>query len=230
MSLLDTLRKNLTPDLFSQVTDALGDDFNFDLVPRTRLNKVIGQRDKALRDLERLTQGSTDFDVDDDSDENNDGNEGGTDDGSKQKKVQKVAGITQKQLDEAIAAEQAKAATELKNLKLRFAVTEKLRGANIVDPEMVLNASLIDLAKVTMDDNGSISEGLDDQIAALTKDRPYLVSNGSAGGHKGTGKDGGSDQFSSVTSREEFLKLTAEKQMEFKKSNPEAFQQFMQNL
>ena len=48
MSFLDTLRKNLTPELFTQVTDQLGDDFDFDLVPRSRLNKVIKQRN-ALR-------------------------------------------------------------------------------------------------------------------------------------------------------------------------------------
>ena len=33
MSLKDTLRQKLTPELFTQVTDALGDDFNFDVVP-----------------------------------------------------------------------------------------------------------------------------------------------------------------------------------------------------
>ena len=49
MSFYDTLRKNLTPELFTQVTDQLGDDFDFDLVPRSRLNKVIKQRND-LRD------------------------------------------------------------------------------------------------------------------------------------------------------------------------------------
>ena len=44
MSLYDTLRKSLTPELFTQVTDALGDDFDYDVVPRSRLNKVIKQR------------------------------------------------------------------------------------------------------------------------------------------------------------------------------------------
>ena len=39
MSLYDSLRKALTPELFTQVTDALGDDFDYDVVPRARLNK-----------------------------------------------------------------------------------------------------------------------------------------------------------------------------------------------
>ena len=55
MSLYDTLRKNLKPDLFTQVTDQLGDDFDFDLVPRSRLNAVIKQRN-TLR--EQIAEGS----------------------------------------------------------------------------------------------------------------------------------------------------------------------------
>ena len=51
MSLLDTLKKNLTPEQFSAVQDALGDDFNWDVVPRSRLNKVIKQRDDARQQL-----------------------------------------------------------------------------------------------------------------------------------------------------------------------------------
>ena len=58
MSLKDTLRQKLTPELFTQVTDALGDDFNFDVVPRSRLNKVIGQRDTLKEQLEAAVKGT----------------------------------------------------------------------------------------------------------------------------------------------------------------------------
>ena len=73
MSLKDTLRQKLTPELFTQVTDALGDDFNFDVVPRSRLNKVIGQRDTLKEQLETAlkgtqTKGGSEDDDDDDDD------------------------------------------------------------------------------------------------------------------------------------------------------------------
>ena len=51
MSLYDSLRKALTPELFTQVTDALGDDFDYDVVPRARLNKVIKQRNELREEL-----------------------------------------------------------------------------------------------------------------------------------------------------------------------------------
>ena len=77
MSLKDTLRQKLTPELFTQVTDALGDDFNFDVVPRSRLNKVIGQRDTLKEQLETAlkgtqTKGGSEDDDDDDINDDND--------------------------------------------------------------------------------------------------------------------------------------------------------------
>ena len=44
MSFQDTLRKSLTPELYTSVIDQLGDDFDFDLVPRARVYQVIKQR------------------------------------------------------------------------------------------------------------------------------------------------------------------------------------------
>ena len=65
MSLLDTLKKNLTPEQLSAVQDALGDDFNYDVVPRSRLNKVIQQRDEARRQLNGAGSNGQDDDGDD---------------------------------------------------------------------------------------------------------------------------------------------------------------------
>ena len=51
MSFQDTLRKSLTPELYTSVIDQLGDDFDFDLVPRSRLNQVIKQRNTLREQL-----------------------------------------------------------------------------------------------------------------------------------------------------------------------------------
>ena len=111
-------------------------------------------------------------------------------------------------------------------MKLQFAVTEKLREAKFVDPQLVLNAGILDLTKVKVDEKGAITEGLDDQLQALAKDRPYLINAEGDQNGTGTGKDGGVD-IGSVTTREEFMKLSTDQQIAFKASNPELFKGFM---
>lgn len=225
MSLLDTLRANLSPELLTEVTDALGDDFNYDLVPRKRLNKVIHQRDEARRRVTQLEQGG---DPDDDFDDD-DFKEGDPQSQGKPKQ-KKSNGKTQQDIDDAVkAAVEAKDA-EMKNLRMRFAATEKLREAKFIDPELVLNSKLLDFEKVTMDDAFKITGGLDDQISALAEAKPYLVDAGDGGARRGTGKNGGSDDFGKIATREDFLKLPTDKQIQFKQANPEVFKNFMQGL
>lgn len=219
MSLLDTLRKSLSPELFASVTDALGDDFNYDVVPRSRLNTVIRQRDEARRQLDASTHGA------DDDDDDNDGDGDGA--GAPKQKKSSTGGLTQEDVDKAVRAAEEKAAGEKKDLLLRFAVTEKLRGANVVDPNMVLSAGLIDLTKVVTDDNGNITGGLDEQISEMAEARPYLIAQQDTGAQRGTGKKGGSDNFGAITSKEEFLKLPTDQQLAFKEANPEVFKGFM---
>ena len=212
MSLLDTLKKNLTPEQLSAVQDALGDDFNYDMVPRSRLNKVIQQRDEARR---QLGQG---------------GNTGAGDDGDGDDGSGNGAGsgksFTQADIDAAVQAEKDRAAEAMKALRMNHAVLAKLQEQNFVDPNLILSAGLIDTTKVTLDDNGVITGGLDDQLSSLAESKPYLKG-ASNGGQRGTGKQGGSDEFGSVTSKEEFLKLSYDKQLEFKKANPEVFKGFI---
>lgn len=215
MSLLDTLKKNLTPEQLSAVQDALGDDFNYDVVPRSRLNKVIQQRDEARRQLNGAGTGGQD----DDGDDGNGGAGSGNGVGSGK-------GFTQADIDAAVQAEKDRAAEAMKTLRMNHAVLAKLQEQNFVDPNLILSAGLIDTTKVTLDDNGVITGGLDDQLSSLAEARPYLK-NASNGGQRGTGKQGGSDEFGSVTSKEEFLKLSYEKQLEFKKANPEVFKGFL---
>lgn len=209
MSLLDTLQKSLTPEMLSAVQDALGDDFDYDVVPRSRLNKVIKQRNEARKLL-----GQT---VRDSEDPEGAGSEGGSGTG----------GFTQQDIDNAVQAERQKHLDEVAAMQKRYAVAEKLRESRFVDPGLVLSAGLIDLAKVVVDASGTITGGLEDQLKAVIESRPYLIE--STGAPRGTGKDGGTGNFGSVTSREEFLKLSYEKQLEFKKANPEVFRGFMEN-
>lgn len=214
MSLLDTLRKNLTPEQFAAVQDALGDDFNYDMVPRSRLNAVIKQRDEARRQLSN--PGSQPGEDGDD----------GAGDGAGSGGSGKALVITQADIDAAVQAEKDKHATAIATMHKRFAASEKLREANFVDPDLVLQAGLIDLGKVTLDENNRVTGGLEDQINTLAQSKPYMI-NGNGSGQKGTGKDGGNNGFGSVTSKEEFLKLPSDKQIEFKKANPEVFKGFM---
>lgn len=214
MSLLDTLKKNLTPEQLSAVQDALGDDFNYDVVPRSRLNKVIQQRDEARR---QLGQGNSSEGEGDGTGDGGSGNGAGS---------TNAKGFTQEDIDAAVQAVQDAHAEELKQLRMNHAVLAKLQEQNFVDPNLILSAGLIDTTKVTLDDNGVITGGLDDQLSSLAEARPYLK-NVSNGGQRGTGKQGGSDEFGSVTSKEEFLKLSYDKQLEFKKANPEVFKGFL---
>ena len=216
MSLLDTLKKNLTPEQLSAVQDALGDDFNYDVVPRSRLNKVIQQRDEARRQLDQGGNAGGE----------GDGGDGGDGSGNGAGSGAAGKGFTQADIDAAVNAAKADHEKQLKQLRMNHAVLAKLQEQNFVDPNLILSAGLIDTTKVTLDDNGVITGGLDDQLSSLAEARPYLK-NASNGGQRGTGKQGGSDEFGSITSKEEFLKLSYEKQLEFKKANPEVFKGFL---
>ena len=216
MSLLDTLKKNLTPEQLSAVQDALGDDFNYDVVPRSRLNKVIQQRDEARRQLNGTGSGG----------QGDDGDDGGAGSGNGAGSGAADKGFTQADIDAAVQAVKDAHEKEIKQLRMNHAVLAKLQEQNFVDPNLILSAGLIDTTKVTLDDNGVITGGLDDQLSSLAEARPYLK-NASNGGQRGTGKQGGSDEFGSVTSKEEFLKLSYEKQLEFKRANPEVFKGFL---
>lgn len=225
MSLLDTLRKNLDSETFAKVTDALGDDFNYDMVPRTRLNKVIAQRDEARRQLATTQSGGSPADPDGDDGDDDQGAGGA----QPPKSPPAPAGLSQKDLDKAVEAERKAGEKKIKEMQLQFAATEKLREAKFVDPQLVLSAGLIDFSKVTTDEKtGAITGGLDDQITALAKDRPYLT--GAGGAPSGTGREGGSDNFGSITTKEEFMKLSTDQQIAFKTANPAVFQGFMNQI
>lgn len=213
MSLYDSLRKALTPELFTQVTDALGDDFDYDVVPRARLNKVIKQRNELRDQIAGNTQaqrGASKADEDDD--------ELNTDKPADNKPVNvaELKAQWQKEQDAAVKA-----------VRLQYAALEKLRVANVIDPELIWSSSVLDKSKIDLDDKGQVT-GLDDMLTQLQKDKAHLFKKATDGVPGGTGKEGGDEgKGGSVTTREEFLKLPIDKQIAFKQANPEVFKTFM---
>lgn len=225
MSLKDTLRQKLTPELFTQVTDALGDDFNFDVVPRSRLNKVIGQRDTLKEQLETAlkgtqTKGGSEDDDDDDDFQMPDTTKG------KGKQKSSGATLTEEEIQQRINEATKQAQNEV---RIQYAGLDALRNANAVDPDLVF--TLIDKSKLKFDDSGKLT-GIDEQITALKTSKPNLFPEGSnKGGRKdtpgGTGKDGGSEKFETVKSKEDFLKLSTADQLKFKEAHPDVFKSYL---
>lgn len=213
MSLYDSLRKALTPELFTQVTDALGDDFDYDVVPRARLNKVIKQRNELRDQLAGNTQAQRGTSkTDEDDDELNTGKSAE----SKPVNVAELKAQWQKEQDAAVKA-----------VRIQYAALEKLRAANVIDPELIWSSNVLDKSKIDLDDKGQVT-GLDDMLTQLQKDKAHLFKKATDGVPGGTGKDGGNEgKGGSVTTREEFLKLPIDKQIAFKQANPEVFKTFM---
>lgn len=173
---IELLRKNLTPEQHTQVMDALGDDFDFDLVPRSRLNKVIRQRNE-LR--EQLAGKSQNPDIDDDDDGV------GT---PASKAAGGDAGVD-------IKAMQKQHKTEMANLAIRYSALDKLRAAKAKDPELILKAGLLDTKGAKVSDDGVVTwpTGENDPFEALTKNDAYKYlfdGTDASAGDKGASADG----------------------------------------
>ena len=225
MSLKDTLRQKLTPELFTQVTDALGDDFNFDVVPRSRLNKVIGQRDTLKEQLETALKGTQTKGGSEDDDDDDDFKMPDTTKG-KGKKQSSGTTLTEEEIQQRINEATKQAQNEV---RIQYAGLDALRNANAVDPDLVF--TLIDKSKLKFDDSGKLT-GIDEQITALKTSKPNLFPDGgNKGGRKdtpgGTGKDGGSEKFETVKSKEDFLKLSTADQLKFKEAHPDVFKSYL---
>ena len=209
MTFLETLRKNLTPEQFTAVQDAVGDDFDWDMVPRSRLNKVIKQRNELREQLAGKSQpqkGTAESNEDDDDPDPK---------GTPGVNVEELQKQWQKQQDDAVQA-----------VKIQYAALEQLRAANAIDAQLIWDANVIDKSKLSIDAAGKLV-GMEDIITTLQKDKAHLFKV-KDDVPAGTGKDGG-DPFKSITSKEEFLKLDADKQIAFKQANPTLFKQFLQS-
>ncbi len=208
MSLQDTLRTQLTPELFDQVVDSLGDNFNYDLIPRSRLNKVIRERDTAREQLENSPpQGQA------------------TPPASAPTTPPATPQTPDVDVEALNASWQTKMDEAIQGVKIQFATLEKLKEANAIDAELIFKAGLLDTASFKMDATGNVT-GIDEAIAALKESRGVLFTQTTP---KGTGKVGGNNggDGGTVTTKEQFMALPLDQQMSFKTANPEVFKSFL---
>lgn len=182
MTILEQLRAKLGPELMGQVQDAVGDDFDWDVVPRSRLNAVIGQRNALRLKLEGLKSSETDEGDDDE----------GTD--SKKTVTKKKAEKEEGTEEDIVASLKAEHAKELAAMSKRYAVLDKLRGEKAKDPELVL--SQLNLDKITLTEDNTL-EGLEDMLASLKESHGYLFDTDD-GVPSGTGKNSGENNDDDV--------------------------------
>lgn len=182
MTLLEQLRAKLGPELMGQVQDAVGDDFDWDVVPRSRLNTVIGQRNALRIKLEGLETSKSG------EEEDNEGS--GTKKTETKKTVKEDAGA-EGDVVENLKAEHAK---EIAAISKRYAVLDKIRGEKAKDPELVLGQ--LDLDKITLGE-GNTLEGLDEMLTSLKESHGYLFDTDD-GVPSGTGKNSGDNNEGDV--------------------------------
>lgn len=188
MTLLEKLREKLGPELAGQVEDAVGDDFDWDFVPRARLNKVIGQRNTAQAKLQAyLDKQSSNADGDDDDIPNAEGNNGS---GSTETRRHNEVNI-----DELNAQHQK----DLANVAKRYAVLDLIRAKGALDPKLVLGQ--LDLDKMNLKEDDTL-EGFDEQFNPWAESHSYMFQNNSSTGtdeiESGTGKDAAGDTSTNV--------------------------------
>lgn len=177
MSLFDDLRKKHTPEEMQTLMDILGDDFDDDLVPRSRLNKVIKQRNDLKKQLSTPTHG-TNSDDDSDDDDSDDKNGG-------------LTTYTEKEVQKLLKAEQAKATQGIQQVEIKYATLSKLREANALDAELVYG--LLDSSKLSLNDKGEL-QGLDESgLKTIQESKKFLFRdpNAESGVPAGTGKGAG---------------------------------------
>ena len=168
-ALLKLLSKHLSPELLSSVQEELGDDFDFDYVPRSRLNAVIAQRNELRAQLAELeASGKTSGASDDEGDE-------GT--GTRERQ----------QPDVDIEALKAQHQAELDNLKKRYALAEELRAAKCKNPDLLIDK--FDFEKLGFDDKGKLT-GHTEAIEAWKTSDPYLFEAAGEDVPPGTGAAG----------------------------------------
>lgn len=193
MTLLEKLREKLGPELAGQVEDAVGDDFDWDFVPRARLNKVIGQRNTAQSKLQAyLDKQASNAEGDDDDDiPNAEGNNGNT--GTRRHNKANEVNI-----DELNAQHQK----DLANVAKRYAVLDLIRAKGALDPKLVLGQ--LDLDKMNLKEDDTL-EGFDEQFNPWAESHSYMFQNSNSnsdnsndGIESGTGKNAAGDNSTDV--------------------------------
>lgn len=180
MSLHDDLQKKLSAEQMQQLDDILGDDFDWDLVPRNRLNKVIAQRNELRKQIDPLKTPTKNKDPKKLTSEDGDG------DGD-------ASGVTytQEELANLLQQERDKAQGELNAFKVKQATLSKLQTEKALDPELVYG--LLDATKLSLNDKGEL-QGLDDAgFKAIKESKQFLFVEPEGNNNDvppGTGKNG----------------------------------------
>lgn len=196
MTLLEKLREKLGPELAGQVEDAVGDDFDWDFVPRARLNKVIGQRNTAQAKLQAYLdkQSSNAEDDDNDNDTDNIPNAEGNSGANETRRHNKA----NETLDQLKAQHQK----DLANVAKRYAVLDLIRAKGALDPKLVLGQ--LDLDKMNLKEDDTL-EGFDEQFNPWAESHSYMFqtesnnnSNDDDGIETGTGKNSAGDSSTDV--------------------------------
>ena len=173
MSLLDDLKKKLTPENLQTVEDILGDDFDWDLVPRTRLNKVISERTELEKQLSGGTPASSK-------------NEGGSTKGGKAGEDDDVT-YTQSEVEDLLEKARQQARKAATDVEIKYATLSKLREMGAIDPDIVYG--LLDTSKLSLSDKGELV-GFDNCGAnELSKNKDYLFGGTEGSVPPGTGKN-----------------------------------------
>lgn len=194
MTLLEKLREKLGPELAGQVEDAVGDDFDWDFVPRARLNKVIGQRNTAQSKLQAYLDKQS-SNADDGDDDDNISNAEGNNGDAETRRHNKANEVN---IDELNAQHQK----DLANVAKRYAVLDLIRAKGALDPKLVLGQ--LDLDKMNLKEDDTL-EGFDEQFNPWAESHSYMFQNSNSnsdnsndGIESGTGKNAAGDNSTDV--------------------------------
>jgi hypothetical protein len=191
--------EGMTEDLATKIAEMSADEMK-GMIPKTRLDEVITERDNAKKDhadvLKQL--------------------------GALQKEsgdVQSLKDKIQELQDNAKEVEKTHAA-EMQTLKINNAVDTALIGAKALNTKAV--KALLNLEKAELDEDGSV-KGLADQIKELQKSDSYLFGS-SAPAMKGAkiGESGNEDGDKGMTI-EKFRKMSPSERYNYSISNPNEY-------
>lgn len=188
MSLLKKFKEKLTPETITAIIDAVGDDFDWDLVPRTRLNAVIGQRNDLRQQMAGAGDSNPNPAGNGDEGDDPDGLQGGAQ-GSAGAGASGQTGLSQKDIEKAVAAERKAWEAKINEMNVRAASLEKLREAGAIDAELIYDSAKFDKKSLKLNDTGAL-EGLDDVVKTFKEGNTHLFKATEDPG-AGTGKAGG---------------------------------------
>ena len=177
--------EGMTEDLAAKIVEMSTDEMK-GMIPKTRLDEVIAERDNAKNSNADLLKQL----------------------GSLQKETGDVQSLKDKikELEDGAKEAEKTHAAEIQTLKINNAVDTALVGAKALNVKAV--KALLNLEKAELDADGTV-KGLADQITALQKSDSYLFGSSTMKGAK-TGESGNDDGGKGVdTSKMTYSELAA---------------------